>query len=154
MTFKNYYDFGERAEPVEIYELTEFFYKHIKDAPVKAEQFTGGEGRKGKITWHDPCHHFKSLGIEEAPRYFMKQLGEDFIDDKSALCCGFGGIFSVGFPSTSKKILKRKEEKLKELGAATVVTACPGCYLQLRENLPSGREVKFFIDLFNDDDRS
>jgi glycolate oxidase iron-sulfur subunit len=62
------------------------------------------------------------------------------------LCCGFGGIFSIGFPSTSKKILKRKEESLREMGAGTVVTACPGCYLQLRESLP--RRVLFFIDLF------
>ncbi len=52
----------------------------------------------------------------------------------------------MGFPSISKKILKRKEEKLKELGVDTVVTACPGCYLQLKENL--AQEVKFFIDLF------
>jgi Fe-S oxidoreductase len=60
----------------------------------------------------------------------------------------------VGFPSTSKKILKRKEETLKELGADTVVTACPGCYLQLRENFSPNKnkdiDVKFFIDLFEE----
>lgn len=143
MTFKNYYDFEDKA--IEIYELTEFFYKHIKDGVVNTT---------GKVTFHDPCHHLKSLGIAAAPRFFMEQLGENFIDDKSALCCGFGGIFSVGFPSTSKKILKRKEETLKELGADTVVTACPGCYLQLRENLSQnknkGLDVKFFIDLFDE----
>jgi glycolate oxidase iron-sulfur subunit len=154
MAFRNYYDFGDsdfggREKSIEIYELTEFFYKYIKDAPVEVGQFKCGDRGKGKITWHDPCHHFKSLGIEGAPRYFMKQLGEDFIDDSSALCCGFGGIFSVGFPATSKKILKRKAEKLEELGVDTVVTACPGCYLQLREGLPRGKEVKFFMDLFD-----
>jgi len=184
MTFKNYYDFEVKA--IEIYELTEFFYKHIKDASVNTSQFNidnhdhatqpetiksfcggvqGGqffqkasplvaEGKLKKITFHDPCHHLKSLGIAAAPRFFMEQLGESFIDDKSALCCGFGGIFSVGFPSTSKKILKRKEETLKELGADTVVTACPGCYLQLRENLSHNKnkdiDVKFFIDLFDE----
>jgi glycolate oxidase iron-sulfur subunit len=200
MTFKNYYEFEEEA--IEIYELTEFFYRHIKDAVIDTTQFNiekhdrptqpetiksfcGGlfakrkaqgakriirlplcakrqapsapplvaEGKSKKITFHDPCHHLKSLGIAAAPRFFMEQLEESFIDDKSALCCGFGGIFSVGFPSTSKKILKRKEETLKELGADTVVTACPGCYLQLRENLSHNKDndidVKFFIDLFD-----
>jgi Fe-S oxidoreductase len=78
----------------------------------------------------------------------MEQLGENFIDDESALCCGFGGIFSVGFPSISKQIFKRKEAKLDELEVDTVVTACPGCYLQLRERLAPGKEVQFFIDLF------
>ncbi|UCH95570.1 MAG: (Fe-S)-binding protein [Candidatus Aminicenantes bacterium] len=148
MTFKNYYEFEDK--PIEIYELTEFFYKYIKDAEVNAAQFKVPGSRARKVTFHDPCHQLKSLGIEAAPRFFMNQLGEDFIDDKSALCCGFAGIFSLGFPSTSKKILKRKEETLKELGIDTVVTACPGCYLQLRENLSQHNEenVKFFIDLF------
>ena len=175
MTFKNYYDFEDKT--IEIYELTEFFYKNIKDAAVNIDQFNienhdpasqpspiksfcggvqGGQFFQKApplVTFHDPCHHLKSLGIAAAPRFFMEQLGESFIDDKSALCCGFGGIFSVGFPSTSKKILKRKEETLKELGADTVVTACPGCYLQLKENLSQNKakdiDVKFFIDLFD-----
>jgi glycolate oxidase iron-sulfur subunit len=181
LTFKNYYDFEDKA--IEIYELTEFFYKYIKDAVVNTAQFNidshgrasqpgtmksfyggpgGGffkksplvaEGKSKKVTFHDPCHHLKSLGIAVAPRFFMEQLGESFIDDKSGLCCGFGGIFSVGFPSTSKKILKRKEEMLEELGVDTVVTACPGCYLQLRENFSQNKkkeiDVKFFIDLFD-----
>jgi Fe-S oxidoreductase len=70
------------------------------------------------------------------------------VDDKSALCCGFGGIFSVGFPTTSKKILDRRKDKLNEIGAETVVTACPGCYLHLKENL-NDKEVKFFSDMFD-----
>ncbi len=140
MTFKNYYGFEEGS--VEIHELTEFFFKYMKETPVDSSRFTG------KITWHDPCHHLKSLGIADPPRFFMKQLGDKFVDDKSELCCGFGGIFSVGFPSTSKKILQRKVNRLNELKADTVVTACPGCYLQLRERSLSGKEVKFFTDLF------
>ncbi len=144
--FKDYYD----LKNIEIYELTEFFYKFIKDATVDVERFTSPkkEGQKRRVTWHDPCHHLKLLGLGAVPRFFMEQLGENFIDDKSALCCGFGGIFSVGFPGTSKQILERKEAKLDELEVDTVVTACPGCYLQLRERLAPGKEVQFFIDLF------
>lgn len=133
--FREYYG----LEGVEVYELTEFFHKFLPDAQVKAV-----EG--GPTGWHDPCHHLKGLGLGKAPRHFMKQLGERFIDDDTGLCCGFGGIFSVGFPSTSRKILNRKEERLKELGVERVVTSCPGCYFQLRENLE--QEVEFFIDLF------
>ena len=144
--FKDYYDLKD----IEIYELTEFFYRFIKDAEVDVERFTTPkeEGKKRRVTWHDPCHHLKLLGLGAAPRFFMEQLEESFIDDKSALCCGFGGIFSVGFPATSKQILKRKKMKLDELEADTVVTGCPGCYLQLREHLDPGKEVLFFSDLF------
>jgi glycolate oxidase iron-sulfur subunit len=152
MTFKNYYEIENgKDKPFEIYEMTEFLYTFVKDAKIKIKPRTSetGQGR-AKVTWHDPCHNVKSLGLGEAPRHFMKQLGEDFVDDKSTLCCGFAGIFSLGFPSTSKKILERKKEKLRELGADTVVTACPGCYLQLRENLPENKEVKFISDMFEE----
>ncbi|MCK4765186.1 MAG: (Fe-S)-binding protein [Candidatus Aminicenantes bacterium] len=140
LAFDNYYGFGHTVEK---YELTEFIYKFAKDAPVKLE--IPGE-KKSKITYHDPCHDLKLLKIEKEPRFFMKQLGDDFVDDKSALCCGFGGIFSAGFPATAEKILARKEAVLEEIGAGTVVTSCPGCYFRLRENL--SRDVKFFIELF------
>lgn len=148
MAFDNYYDMGQTSDKLAsggeaVYELTEFIYKFAKDAKVNLEM---ADRSKGKLTYHDPCHDLKILKVENEPRHFMKQFGKDFVDDKAALCCGFGGIFSVGFPSTSRKILGRKTENLDELGAGTVVTSCPGCYYQLRENLP--QDVKFFIELF------
>jgi glycolate oxidase iron-sulfur subunit len=145
MTFRNYYNFEDKN--IEIFELTDFFYRFIQDAVV---DFDGFKTSTGKITFHDPCHHLKSLGIAKEPRFFLKQLEDNFVDDQSALCCGFGGIFSVGFPSTAKKILKRKHDTMKELGAGTVITACPGCYMHLKENLSTNKDmdVKFFIDLF------
>lgn len=137
MTFKKYY--GIKDLPV--YELTDFIYKFIKDAKLK-EEFL----KDRKITYHDPCHNIKTLKIEKQPRHFLKQASENFVDDNSKLCCGFGGVFSVGFPKTSNKILNRKKEAIKETGADTVITSCPGCYMQLKENLTE--EVKFFTDIF------
>ncbi len=154
-TFSHYYGGGsvleperEREEPgFEIYEFTRFCHTFLNELQPRPIQHEPGEEKK-KITWHDPCHTLKSLDIGKEPRHFMKKMGDDFVDDSSALCCGFGGLFSVGFPSTSKKILNRKENKLDEIGADTVVTGCPGCYLHVRENLPEGKEVKFFSDIF------
>lgn len=162
MAFKNSYDLlsvpGENeaaGEPevrkspdsetagIEIYDLTEFIYKFAGNARVDPESIASGNG---KVTYHDPCHDLAIAKIEKQPRFFLKQFGSRFIDDKTALCCGFGGIFSVGFPVEAKKILKRKVDHLEEIGADTVVTSCPGCYYRLRENLR--REVKFFIELF------
>lgn len=134
-------------EGVEIFELSQFFHRFLPDARLKPEYTAPREGGP-RFTWHDPCHHLKSLGIKDAPRHYMKQMGESFVDDGSALCCGFGGIFSVGFPSTSQKITSRKAGVLKDLGAEAVVTGCPGCYLHLKESLP--QDVTFFIDLFDD----
>jgi glycolate oxidase iron-sulfur subunit len=139
LAFKKYYDLPE----IEIFELGEFLYKHCPGAPVDtsfAEKFPG------PFTYHDPCHNLKSLKLQKEARHFLEQFGDRYRDDAEPLCCGFGGIFKVGFPSTSAKILARKKEKLAELGAGAVVTSCPGCYLQLKENLDI--PVYFFCDIF------
>ncbi len=137
MTLQNNYNIDKN---IPIYEMTDFIYKFIKSAKINKEF------KDKKITYHDPCHNVRSLKIEEQPRYFLKQAGENFKDDNTKLCCGFGGVFSIGFPSTSKKILKKKKEAISSTGANTVITSCPGCYMQLKENL--NQDVKFFIDIF------
>ncbi len=139
LAFKKYYDLPGS----EILELGEFLYTHCPGAPVDT---AFAEKLPGPLTYHDPCHNLKSLKLQKEARHFLEQFGDRYVDDPSALCCGFGGIFKVGFPSTSKKILDKKSSKLNELGAAAVVTSCPGCYMQLKENLDL--PVHFFSDIF------
>jgi len=140
LAFKKYYD----LPGIEIFELSEFLFKFRPDAAIDpnfAKPFPG------PFTYHDPCHNLKSLKLQREARHFLEQFGDRYRDDASALCCGFGGIFKVGFPATSARILDKKTDKLDELGAAAVVTSCPGCYLQLKERLPI--PVYFFSDIFN-----
>lgn len=137
--FKKYYD----LPGIEIFELGEFLYKKFPGAAVDPD-FAAGLARP--FTYHDPCHNLKTLKLQKEARHFLEQFGERYRDDDSALCCGFGGVFKVGFPSTSAKILGKKSAKLEELGAAAVVTSCPGCYLQLQTNLDM--PVYFFSDIF------
>jgi glycolate oxidase iron-sulfur subunit len=139
LAFKKYYD----LPGCEIFELGEFLYKLCPDAaidPEFARQFPG------PFTYHDPCHNLKSLKLQKEARHFLEQFGDRYRDDPSALCCGFGGTFKVGFPATSARVLAKKSAKLAELGASAVVTSCPGCYMQLKENLDF--PVYFFSDIF------
>jgi glycolate oxidase iron-sulfur subunit len=139
LAFRNYYD----LPGVEVFELGDFMFRHCPSAAIDprfVDKF------QGPVTYHDPCHNLNSLKLRKEARHFLEQFVERFRDDDSALCCGFGGIFKVGFPSTSKKILNKKSAKLDELGAAAVVTSCPGCYMQLKENLDV--PVYFFSDIF------
>ncbi|MCX6556114.1 MAG: (Fe-S)-binding protein [Candidatus Aminicenantes bacterium] len=139
LAFKKYYDLPGK----EIFELSEFLFKFRPNAAVDPDftnQFNGA------FTYHDPCHNIKSLKLQKEARRFLEQFGERYKDDGEPLCCGFGGIFKVGFPSTSKKILGKKAGRLAEIGASAVVTACPGCYMQLKESLPI--PVYFFSEIF------
>ncbi len=139
LAFRDYYD----LPGVEVLELGEFLFRHRPGAAIDPEFAARFPGR---FTYHDPCHNLKSLKLKREARHFLERFGARFVDDDSALCCGFGGIFKVGFPSTSRKILERKAAKLDELQVGAVVTSCPGCYLQLKENL--GLPVYFFSDIF------
>ena len=129
LAFNKYYD----LPGTEIFELSEFLFKFRPAAAIDPDF---AKPFPGPFTYHDPCHNLKSLKLQSEVRHFLEQFGDRYRDDDSALCCGFGGIFKVGFPATSARILDKKTSKLDELGVGAVVTVpCPGCYMQLKESL-------------------
>ncbi|MEF3255670.1 MAG: LUD domain-containing protein, partial [Deferribacterales bacterium] len=88
-----------------------------------------------KVTYHTPCHQGRGLG-NSAEGYLKEILGENFIPLKdSAVCCGFGGSYSIDFAGISKGILEKKITNIKESGADIVLTDCPGCVMQIEGGL-------------------
>ena len=51
------------------------------------------------------------------------------------LCCGMGGSFSVYHYDLTKKIAAKKMAGIKTTNADIVVTACPGCMINLIDNV-------------------
>jgi L-lactate dehydrogenase complex protein LldE len=51
---------------------------------------------------------------------------------ESDRCCGFGGLFSVRMPEVSNAMSGEKLRQAQETKAPTLVTADPGCLMQLR----------------------
>jgi Fe-S oxidoreductase len=96
---------------------------------------------KNKVTYHTPCHLGRGLKSTAEP-YLRQLLGAHFVPLKDTdVCCGFAGSYSVDFPGISSGILAKKIENIRETGADTVVTDCPGCIMQLdggvlHNNLP------------------
>ena len=93
---------------------------------------------KGKsATWHSPCHLVRHQEISEQPRKILKSLEKlKYIEMPNAdQCCGMGGSFTITHYDVSKKIADRKVEGIKITGADIVVTACPGCVIQIRDAL-------------------
>ena len=86
-----------------------------------------------KVTYHDPCHHCRHMGIKAQPREILKSLpGIEFVEMPNAdKCCGMAGSFSVYYYDISKQIADKKVEGIKSTGADIVATGCPGCEIQL-----------------------
>jgi glycolate oxidase iron-sulfur subunit len=92
----------------------------------------------GKIlTYHDPCHLKKSLGVAAQPRtviranpaYRFQEMAE------ADWCCGSGGSFNLQHYEISAAVGRRKRDHILQSGCAAVATSCPACMLQLIDTL-------------------
>ena len=85
------------------------------------------------VTYHEPCHLCHAQGINRQPREVIKSIpGIELREMKeSSWCCGSAATFSLKFTEESQKILDRKLNHVKETAADVLVTANPGCHLQL-----------------------
>lgn len=89
------------------------------------------------VTYHDSCHIAHCQGIRREPRELLKLVpGLEFreLGDADA-CCGSGGDFTLRQPEMADRILQRKLDTIAATGAQVVVTANPGCLLQLKKGL-------------------
>jgi glycolate oxidase iron-sulfur subunit len=105
---------------------------------IQASRFQGSAALKGKkITWHDPCHLSRHLGIRQQPRQILRSLPDvQYVEMPNAdRCCGMAGQFGLMYYDLSKKIAEKKIQSIDAVDADVVVTACPGCEFQLLDNL-------------------
>ena len=103
------------------------------------------------VTYHDPCHLRRGLGIKDEPRELIETAGFRIKEMKHPCrCCGLGGSFSITNYDLSSEINMLKAEDIKGTGAEIAATACPGCMVQLRDGLHkagSKVEVKHIVEL-------
>ena len=85
------------------------------------------------VTYHEPCHLCHAQGVSSQPRHIINQIpGVSFHElNESSWCCGSAATWGLKFTEESNKILQRKLNNIAKSEADTVVTANPGCHLQL-----------------------
>lgn len=124
----------------------EAFEKKVKDSmefiidilKIPPEEFKLKKEFEGKtVTWHDPCHLVRYQNISSQPRQILQSLkGIKYVEMPNAdMCCGMGGSFSLYHYDLSKRIATKKMDGIRSTGADIVVTACPGCMINLIDNL-------------------
>ena len=84
-------------------------------------------------TYHDACHLAHGQRIRREPRALLARIpGLRLVElAESELCCGSAGIYNLLEPDMADRLLERKIERIAETGARVVVTANPGCLLQI-----------------------
>ena len=85
------------------------------------------------VTYHDSCHMRRMLGLGEGARQLLATAGCKIMEmEESDRCCGFGGLFSVRMPEVSNAMTSEKLAQADASGGQFLVTADPGCLMQMR----------------------
>lgn len=86
------------------------------------------------ITYQDSCHLRNVMQTSAAPRQLLQVItGITYREMPEAdQCCGSAGIYNLVQEEMSMRILDDKMEKAKATSAQTIVTANPGCLLQMK----------------------
>lgn len=114
--------------------------KHFAELKLKVSiQGRSASGGKCKIvTYHDPCHLGRVLGVYEQPREIIKNAGYEIkemgLSHLKSFCCGGGGGVKSNDTELSNQIAKDRIEQAKKTGAKVLITACPMCWANLKEN--------------------
>jgi glycolate oxidase iron-sulfur subunit len=90
-----------------------------------------------RVAYHDACHLRHAQGIHEQPRALLAEVPGLTVEEvpEASLCCGSAGVYNLLHPETADELGDRKVQNLLSTGAEAVVSANPGCLLQLMSGL-------------------
>ncbi|QQS46838.1 MAG: 4Fe-4S dicluster domain-containing protein [Acidobacteriota bacterium] len=90
-----------------------------------------------RVTFDAPCHLYHAQRVTSAPQQVLKSIpGIEYTPLEGMQdCCGGAGIYNLSEPEMSERLLADKIGKVKATGADLLVTANPGCHMQLGAGL-------------------
>jgi L-lactate dehydrogenase complex protein LldE len=91
----------------------------------------------GSAAYHDCCSGLRELGVKRQPRRLLGRVaGLELKELPGAeICCGFGGAFSVKYPTVSDALASDKVRELEASGAAHLLAGDLGCLMHLAGKL-------------------
>ena len=86
------------------------------------------------VTYQDSCHLCHGQKIRVQPRKVLAAIPGVTLKEMalSDLCCGSAGIYNVVHNEMAMGLLKNKMQSVNATGAECIVTANPGCMIQLQ----------------------
>jgi len=95
------------------------------------------DARHVRVVYQDACHLLHAQRISRQPRDLLRRIpGVELTEIAEAgLCCGSAGVYNLTNPVQSRQLQQRKLDNVLAADPRLVVTANPGCLLQLRGGL-------------------
>lgn len=89
------------------------------------------------VAYHDACHLRHAQRVVSQPRALLASIpGVRLAEIADAeICCGSAGVYNVLHPEPARELGDRKAATILATGADLVVSANPGCLMQVRQGL-------------------
>ncbi len=111
------------------------FSASVRDA---TEFLASGDIRQGaeikrRVTYDAPCHLYHAQRVMTAPQQVLASIpGLEYRQLEGMQdCCGGAGVYNLSEPEMSESLLADKIGKAQATEAEILVTANPGCHMQL-----------------------
>jgi heterodisulfide reductase subunit D len=131
--------------------ISQVLSEALKNGTLKSKQ-----GKKVKVSYHDPCYLGRGLGIYDAPRDVLTALdGVELVEmtrnRKSAFCCGARALGEY-FPDHSGEMARERMREFEATGADVLITACPYCRENFRRVASDGKKdrIKDIVEFVDD----
>jgi glycolate oxidase iron-sulfur subunit len=90
-----------------------------------------------RAAYHDACHLGHAQRITAAPRALLRGIpGLELVELRDAgMCCGSAGVYNLLQPEAARELGSRKADSVVDSGASLLISANPGCTLQISSEL-------------------
>jgi glycolate oxidase iron-sulfur subunit len=90
-----------------------------------------------KAVYHEACHLGYAQGIRRQPRELLRTIpGLELAEvGDGGTCCGSAGVYNLLQPAAAGELGARKAAAIRATGASLVISANPGCSLQITSAL-------------------
>ena len=107
------------------------------------------------VTYQEPCHLAHAQRITAQPRRLLRAVpGLELVEMReSSLCCGSAGIYNLIRKEMANDLGDRKVRNIMDTPATDVVTANPGCAMQLRSSLRRNggkARVRYIVEVLDE----
>ncbi len=85
------------------------------------------------VAYHDACHLAHAQGVRAQPRALLAAIPELEVREIAdpEICCGSAGVYNLLNPEPARELGDRKARNVLATGADLLVTANPGCLMQV-----------------------
>lgn len=97
-------------------------------SPLQAQPLT--------VVYQDACHMLHGQKISVQPRQLLQRIPGLQLREPldAAICCGSAGVYNILQPEVADELGQQKVRNLRNTGAELIVSANPGCTMQINKH--------------------